>query len=173
MPVLRLKNITGPGLVFVTTTAIDWHPVFKPPHIARAIAQQIAETASFLDISIVGYVVMPSHVHLLLGFPEVSLLSKAVQSFKSITSRRLRGMDLSPSEKQIMQSGSFRLWKRRFDDVIITSRMQFKRKLQYIHNNLVKAGLVEEATEWEFSSARSWLMGEVGLIKIDKEYKWI
>ena len=173
MPVSRLKEITGPGLVFVTTTAIDWHPVFKPPHIARAIAQQIAETASFLDISVVGYVVMPSHVHLLLGFPEVSLLSKAVQSFKSMTSRRLRRMDLSPYEKQLWQSGSFRLWKRRFDDVIIASETQLNRKLQYIHNNPVKAGLVREATEWEFSSARSWLIGEVGLIKIDKEYKWI
>jgi REP element-mobilizing transposase RayT len=173
MPVLRLKKLTGPGLVFVTTTVIEWLPIFEPPAIAREIALQLAETALIQDVSIVGYVVMPSHVHMLAGLSEISNLSSFVQSFKSLSSRRIRGFDMKVYQAQLYTSGRLRLWKRRFDDVIIVSEKQFRRKLDYIHENPVKAGLVRQATDWRFSSARDWLLDEVGEIAIVKDYGWI
>ncbi len=160
MPVKRLSNLSGSGLAFVTTSVIDWKPIFKPPAIAREITLQISETMSYYNVSVVGYVVMPSHVHLLLGLNDVSQLSQTVQSFKSLSARRLRN-----------SIGTNALWQRRFDDLIVVSELQYHRKLQYIHNNPVKDGFVEQAIDWEFSSARDWLLNKPGLIEIDKEYK--
>ncbi|MCP4569837.1 MAG: hypothetical protein GY841_19835 [FCB group bacterium] len=65
------------------------------------------------------------------------------------------------------------MWKRRFDDVIIVSEEQFNIKLQYIHNNPVKADLVDELTNWPFSSARAWLLNEPGDIEIVKDFDWV
>ncbi|MCK5127383.1 MAG: transposase [candidate division Zixibacteria bacterium] len=137
------------------------------------ITEQITETASFFDTSVVGYVVMPSHVHMLIGMPDMSLLSKCIQSFKSITARRLLGALKESSSTLSCSSRPHKLWKRRFDDVIITSELQFRRKLQYIHDNPVKAGFVKESIDWEYSSARSWILGEPGLITIDRKYGWL
>jgi len=170
MPVKRLDCIDGPALVFVTTTATDWKRVFKNPQIARQIALHLAATADHYDASIAGYVVMPSHVHMLVGLRDVTALSKAVQFFKSMSSRHIRS---------IMQSGldgtegDFKLWMRRFDEVIIVSEVQFETKLQYIHNNPVKAGVVANAVDWKYSSARDWLMNEEGLVPIEKNYGWL
>lgn len=173
MPVLRLQGHTGPGLIFVTTTVIDWLPVFVRPDIARIVVQQLAETARIKSVSISGYVVMPSHVHMLIGLHNVHNLSRFVQAFKSLTSRRVLRLSLDDPGASLYQTGQFRLWMRRFDDVIITSEEQFRIKLNYIHNNPVRAGLVEDAIGWEYSSARSWLLNESGVVPIDKDYGWM
>lgn len=172
VPVLRLKEITGPGLVFVTTTVLDWHQTFKPPQIAREVTQQLGKTASFYNVSIVGYVVMPSHVHILAGLEDISALSSFIQAFKSLSSRRLSKLEMAPCILPPPRTGRIQLWKRRFDDIIIVSEEQFRRKLNYIHDNPVKAGLVKEAIDWAFSSARAWLLDEPGEIEIIKDYRW-
>jgi putative transposase len=72
----------------------------------------------------------------------------------------------------LIHENRYNLWKPRFDDLVVWSGKQFKIKTEYIHNNPVKAGLVRDATEYEYSSARYWLLGEPGPIPIDKEWKW-
>ena len=96
-----------------------------------------------------------------------------MQTFKSLSARRVQNHDLMHYRCFLHSSGRFQLWKRRFDDIIIVSEQQFERKLQYIHNNPVRAGLVAQATEWRFSSARTWLIDEPGEIEITKDFRWI
>ena len=97
----------------------------------------------------VGYVIMPSHVHFLAGLKNVAELSSFVKTFKSLSAGRLRQFDLGLYRDYLYRTGQFRLWKRRFDDVIIESNKQFRTKLRYIHENPVKAGLVNDALGWE------------------------
>jgi len=63
-------------------------------------------------------------------------------------------------------------WKPRFDDLIIWSEKQFRIKVNYIHNNPVKAGLVERPIDYAFSSATDWLLDKPGLVPVDKEWTW-
>ncbi len=49
---------------------------------------------------------------------------------------------------------------------MVTQEDVFKQKVEYIHNNPVKKGLVEEAEHWNYSSARNYLCGD-GCIEID------
>ena len=160
MPVNRLKHIKGPGAVFITTTVVDWKPIFFDRTIAKTIVAVLGEVASRFDAAVLGYVVMPSHVHFLIRLPDLSALSRFMQTFKSLTTREVT---------RILPRKLCPLWKRRFDDLIITSQRQFTTKLQYIHNNPVKAGLVSASIDWEFSSASDWLLNRPGMIPVDKE----
>jgi putative transposase len=170
MPVTRIKGIEGPAIVFVTTKTVNWIPIFSIESAAYEVTMQLGETSQAMDASIVGYTIMPTHIHIILGLKEISHLSEFMQSFKSISSRRLKCLDLGMLKEPLWRTGKFRLWNRRFDDLIVYSQKQFKTKLDYIHNNPVRAGLVMESIDWKYSSARDWLIEETGLIKIDKKF---
>ena len=87
---------------------------------------------------------MPNHFHLLIrldgGGPE---LSAFMRNIKSLSCRLI-----FPDQSSI--------WASRFDDVAVFSEEQFRVKLNYIHNNPVKAGLAMTAENYAYSSARHW-----------------
>ena len=57
----------------------------------------------------------------------------------------------------------------RFDDVLIHSKEQYEIKLNYIHNNPVKRGLVQRPEDWLYSSARNYLLGDHSIIRVDTD----
>ncbi len=172
MVVRKRLKIVGPSLAFITTTVTDWTQVFNIKAAALETLRQLERTLTQHHASIAGYVLMPSHIHMLIGLPEISHLSKFVQTFKSMSSRRLKEMDMGIYKDYLYKRGRFRLWKPRFDDVIITSEKQFHIKLDYIHNNPIKAGLVSRSSDWLFSSAADWILDNRGILQIDKSFKW-
>jgi REP element-mobilizing transposase RayT len=90
MSVTRKIKLMGPHLVFVTTTINRWIPVFADNECARVVLNQLRETANIMDVAIVGYVIMPPHIHALLGFKNIAMLIPFMQSFKSLSSRALK-----------------------------------------------------------------------------------
>ena len=139
---------------------------------ARSILDQLRETISHYQLPLAAYVLMPSHLHALLGVREIEQLSRIMQAFKSLSSRRVRPL-LPPRLRRVFdRSGRFLFWRPRFDDLIIWSEKQFRIKADYIHNNPVKAGLVARPVDYAFSSARDWLADETGLIPVDKKWTW-
>ena len=168
MAVRKRLNLTGPAVVFVTTTVYDWKPILSRKDVAGVIVEQLRETLSVFQVAVISYVVMPSHVHLLLGFRQVENLSRCVQSFKSLASRKIKEMRLIE-----LADNDYKVWKPRFDDLIIRSEKQLRIKMEYIHNNPVKAGLVRIGEDWRYSSAVDWLTAKRGLLRIDKEFRWM
>ena len=172
MPVRKRLQISGPATVFVTTAVRNWTPILSDQKLAREVALQLSETATHFEASIIAYVIMPSHIHALLGVKRIEDLSRLMQAFKSITTSRIAPLMSEAQRAQFGADRSYRIWRPRFDDLIIWSEKQYRVKVEYIHNNPVKAGLVGEAIDFGFSSARGWLLGDEGLIPIDKNWKW-
>lgn len=167
--VLRKRlNLKGSGIVFITTTVFNWKPVLIEPKVIEIIIDEVKKLKEFNNISIFSYVIMPHHIHLLLGVPKLEQLSKSIQAFKSISSRRVKKFKLKELEEN-----AYRLWMPRFDEFKIYSEKQLKIKMEYIHNNPVRAGFTENAEEWRYSSASDWLTEKSGLVSIDKEYNWL
>ena len=173
MPTTRLKGLEGRGIRFITTICYNWLPVFRNEQAAGLVTKQLGETASIMGISIAAYVVMPTHMHGLFGFPDVKAMPEFMLNFKSLSSRLIKELNPLVFGEPLNKSETYHLWKKRYDDVIIYSKEQFKTKLDYIHNNPVKAELVKSAIDWRYSSARDWLSGEPGLIPIDKCLTWL
>ena len=163
--VLRKRlDLKGEALVFVTTTVVEWKSILDKPIVSKIIIEEYIKTMELYNVKMIGYVIMPSHIHTLLSFKEIEVLSKFMQCFKSITSRKIKKLKLIELE------GLNNIWKPRFDDLIITTEKQYKIKLEYIHNNPIKDSLAKNLEDWVLSSAKDWYSDVKGPIPIDKSW---
>lgn len=169
MVVRKRLQLTGPAVVFITTTVKEWSPIFASEPVALTALMEFQYTLRLYAVSALGYVLMPSHLHTILYFKEIERLSRFVQSFKGNCAKSIRDSALDICREQFVDGGRFQLWKPRFDDFIIRNITQFRTKLNYIHDNPVRAGLVSRPEDYRFSSANDWLYGVKGPIEICKE----
>jgi len=102
---------------------------------------------------------MPEHVHLLVSEPERKDLALSLQMVKQTVSRKLLPR-LAP--------GPF--WQARYYDFNVWSKEKCAEKLDYIHCNPVKRGLVERPEDWKWSSFRHYQTGEEGIVEIESHW---
>jgi len=134
--------------MLVSTMVEDWEPLFADSDSHDEVQRILSGFIKGSNVALMAYGIMEHHVHLLVGHPENGGgVSKFVGGFKSLVSRRM-----FPDRKGI--------WKPRFDDVIVISDHVFRIKLNYIHDNPVRARYVRESEDWRWSSARFWLREE-------------
>jgi len=139
---LRYKNQDLGECFFVTTSFRDHAPfghirgVYE--NLAEALNFRLAKTCSKLA----AYVLMPTHIHFLI-FIDGRLLSPFMRDFKKYTAQK--GLsDLC---------GASLIWQYRYDRQVIVSQKILLTKMNYIHYNPVKAGLVTNPEDWFWSSA--------------------
>jgi putative transposase len=102
-----------------------------------------------------GFVVMPNHVHAILWFAGPGQLSEAMKQWKRMSSFRIKQLFRDQLiEYRRRMAAADPMWQAKFYDFNLHSRRKVEEKLTYMHQNPVKAGLVERATEWTWSSAR-------------------
>ena len=104
---------------------------------------------------VIGYVLMPEHVHLLVGETRVASLAVALQVLKQQTSRKLKG------------KGAPHFWQRRYYDFNVWSAEKRAEKLRYMHRNPVVRGLVSKPEDWPWSSFRHHATGVEGTVEIE------
>ena len=119
------------------------------------ILNEVRQRYPFL---LVGYVLMPEHVHLLVSEPARGTPSKIIQILKQRVSRAMRRKKKRGSRGQLRlafpeeESGLKRFWQRRFYDFNVWSRGKLKEKLNYMHANPVIRQLVKHPKNWPWSS---------------------
>ena len=103
----------------------------------------------------VGFVVMPDHVHALISFPETGQLSRFMHGWKRMSSFNIRKW-YRENDTQYFENVEMgdRFWQPKYYSFSIYSRRKLEEKLKYIHLNPVRAGLVDRAIDWSWSSAR-------------------
>ncbi|HEV2728659.1 MAG TPA: transposase, partial [Terriglobales bacterium] len=122
---------------------------------------------------VLGYVVMPEHVHLLLSEPERGNPSVILQAIKQGFARRLlsRLRKTESLQRRSLWSGATergRIWQPRFYDFVVFSEKKRAEKLRYMHRNPVKRGLVLEPDQWAWSSYRHYAYGEAGPVLVNE-----
>jgi putative transposase len=150
--VSRLRRIELAGRFFFVTTNLRRNiPPLSPAerdiciaHLERARQQH--------KFSLFAYAVMQNHVHLLLRTEEV-LLPVLMKEWKSSS-----GFAIAKS-----RGATGAIWQPRYFDFILRRASDFGKKLQYIHNNPVEAGLVAEPQLWPWSSAAFYINKSVAL----------
>jgi putative transposase len=129
----------------------------RQPHLGKAPALNLFEAALErirvrYRMIVAGYVVMPEHVHLLVSEPQRGLLSSAMQALKLSVVRRT-------AERPF--------WQARYYDFNVWSAEKVTEKLDYIHRNPVRRGLVARQEDWPWSSYRHYATGEIGKVEIE------
>ena len=159
-----LERRYGEGdLHFITFSCIHRRPLLGIAQARDCFVRVLAEVRDRYVFRLIGYVVMPEHVHLLMTEPVKGDPSKALQVLKQRVSGQLldkiRGDDLA-SEPHF--------WQRRFYDFNVWSGKKITEKLNYMHLNPITRGLVVHPRDWPWSSWSHYANGENGLIAIDR-----
>ncbi|WP_419805429.1 REP-associated tyrosine transposase [Terriglobus sp.] len=169
------------------------------PYLRSVIARECFVTAlerfrARDDFDVVGYVVMPEHVHLLVGEPSRCLLAESLHALKLSVAKTMRARSelwwrsahLSRKERGEggartalggVDLGSHHFWTRRYYDANLCGHDAMVECLQYTHRNPVKRGLVREPEDWRWSSYRHYSLREDGPVVLDsgwafEEARW-
>ena len=120
---------------------------------------------------VVGYVVMPEHVHLLISEPEVGSPSTVMQVLKQRTARALlpKQKRRDPRQHNLFEDEPAHraFWQARFYDFHVFTSKKRVEKLRYMHRNPVKRGLVKSPEQWRWSSYRFYRLGEAGPVRVN------
>jgi len=113
-------------LHFITFSCYRRLPLLRSVRARNLFVQILGEVRDRYGFSLVGFVVMPEHVHLLISEPLKGTPSTVVQVLKQRLSRRLRGKRRRPAEQlkfsfQGGEGGLPRFWQRRFYDFNVWS----------------------------------------------------
>ena len=157
---LRFPQQIFGSCFFVTTSFHEWRKYGEIEGVYSAVANSIKFCLEKYDALLPGYVLMPSHVHLLLVIDGRNL-ADFMRDFKKFVSQK------ALKEYQISDT---RIWMPRYDRLAVYSEQVFRQKLDYIHNNPAKSGLVGVAEEWAWSSARCYALDEQGPLPVWRDW---
>ena len=144
---------------FVTATARVRGSWFVEAGLCTRILEMLEWYRAKHDQRCLGYVLMPDHLHVLLHQTEAgAFVSQLMAGFKRETSKQTRP-DGFPAAN---------LWADRYDDVPVPGHDAVMNKLVYLHGNPVRRGLVAEAHDYPWSSARDYFADSAGIVRITK-----
>ena len=156
-----LKRVETPGHArFLTWSCYHRLPLFRNDRIKIAFVEQIRLARQRLGFHLYGWVIMPEHVHLLImpNPPQVTVtrvLHAVKRPFASRVLERWRELE-APILSQITdRRGREHFWQSGGGyDRNIFSAQELYEKLDYLHDNPRRRGLVQHASEWPWSSLR-------------------
>jgi REP element-mobilizing transposase RayT len=126
----------------LTTRTLDGVPAFASDTAKQKVMDVLTFYRERGDWRVYGFVVMNNHVHVVVS-QESRGLNDVIRDFKKWVFRQLRGPGADP------------LWERRFDDNAIQGQKEMEDVVTYVHNNPVRAGIVQRPEDYFWSSARN------------------
>jgi putative transposase len=170
----NLERHYGKGdLHFVTFSCYRRLPLLGTVRARNHFVQSLGEIRSRYNFMLVGYVVMPNHVHMLISETPRGTPSLVLKVLKQSLSRDLRerkpGLPVEPSFLSVAgREGALpRLWQPRFYDFNVWSEEKLREKLDCMHANPVVRKLVDHPRDWPWSSWSFYEKGENGPVPID------
>ncbi len=165
---------------FVTFTVVHWIDLFTRNEYRNVIIESLKFCQQKKRLEIFAWCLMTNHLHMIIGSNSGSNLQNIIRDFRGFTSKKLKSeIQSNPAEsrkKWMLKlfhyegskrktNGNFQLWKRNYHPIELFNRNIFEEKLNYIHQNPVKAGLVFEPQEYVYSSAVNYA-GRQGLLDV-------
>jgi putative transposase len=169
-----LKRHYGRGdLHFITFSCCRRRPLLGTARARDHFVKILDEVRRRHAFRLIGYVVMPEHVHLLIGEPPKTTPSKALQVLKQKVAAVLLKRRKRVGSRQLSlpfsggQTGETHFWQRRFYDFNVWSEKKVKEKLDYMHANPVQRRLVQHPRDWPWSSGAHYAGRGEARIEID------
>ena len=164
---------------FITPTIVDWVDVFSRQAYRDIIIDSLNYCISQKKLKLYGFVIMTNHLHLIIQ-SETGKLSDTIRDFKKFTSVKiLEAIKMEPESRREwmlhrfswnattnQRSHNFQVWSHENHAEIIYSTKFFNQKLDYIHLNPVRAGIVTLPEHYIYSSASQIIAGGNGVLPI-------
>ncbi len=172
MPKSLHRFYGGRDLHFLTFSCYQRQPLFQNATRRDLFLKILERVRRRYRLVVLGYVVMPEHVHLLLSEPQRQTLSTAIQALKLGFVRSLDCDGAIPTSRKRSEKWGTpvtpnHFWQARFYDFNVWTEKKRVEKLRYIHRNPVARGLVASPEQWRWSSFRWYSSGEAGPVRIN------
>ena len=158
----RLERLERPQQVrYLTFSCYGRLPLFANDRIKDRFSEHLAAARERFRFELLAWVVMPEHVHLLLlpdlpAHPVPVVLRGLKKGFAMEVIARWRELDARILKRITDRAGQSRFWLPGggYDRNILAGH-ELPEKIRYIHLNPVRRGLVQQPTDWAWSSARA------------------
>ena len=174
----KFKDQTKP--YFVTFTVVNWIDLFTRKEYCNILLNSFEYCQKEKGLIIYAWVIMSSHVHMIIGTKDKDM-QDILRDLKSFTSRKLKEEIKNHTQesrkewliwmferagKKNVNNVNWQLWQQDNHPVELWDNYMIDNKLNYIHNNPVEAGIVNNAEDYVFSSAIDYT-GQKGLIHVE------
>lgn len=163
----RYRIVQDHALYFVTFSVVDWLPVFVAEEPCCIVTDSLNFCHERKHLRTNAYVIMPTHLHTILFDADwnADRLRQTLTALRKYTGQQLTKhchFHLPPCFAGTLRASSgpdrrHRFWQGGIHPEAIYSQTFWRQKLDYIHDNPSRKGLVREAHHWRFSSAAYWL----------------
>ncbi len=158
---------------FVTCTAVNWLPIFVQDAYRQIVLDSLKYLREHKRTQLNAFAIMPTHLHAVLWPETGGNLSDVLRDFKRFTSRTISKEALRQGDQHTLEVfvtarqsnraqdvSQYQVWQDGSHIEVIYTLDFATQKINYIHNNPVRAGLCAMPEDWPYSSARTYLRGE-------------
>jgi len=155
----RLKRYFEEGYPYLITTAtFNREPIFCDERNCKILLATIEFFKLVLDYKLFAYCLMPDHLHLIIQAYSPYDISYIMKMIKGNFARKYN--------KMLSRQG--KVWQDRFYDTGLRDQDVLLQKIEYIHNNPVRAKLTTTPGEYPFSSYNYYFgNNHSGILEID------
>jgi len=173
-------TVRSEQLYYLTCTVVDWVDVFTRPVYRHIMVDALRYCQQQKGLELFAWCLMSNHLHLLARAAEGHNLSDILRDFKKFTSKAIvQAITDEPTEsrrawlldrfyfrgRQDSKITNAKFWQDGSHAVEVLTPAFAQQKLQYIHQNPVRAQIVQEPEAYVFSSASNYAGGH-GLLEV-------
>ena len=151
---------------FFTATIYEWKQLLKPDKYKRIITDSLSFLVEKKKVYVYGFVIMSNHLHLIWQIREGHKRDGVQRDFLKFTAQTIK-FDLIKHHPAVLKEfevnlkdRKYQFWKRNPLSVDLFTPAVLAQKLDYIHENPVRAALCEIPEEYEFSSAGYYIKND-------------
>jgi REP element-mobilizing transposase RayT len=164
---------------YLTFQVVYWVDIFTRTVYRDVIIDSLKYCQKEKGLEIFAYVIMSNHIHLIVR-SSTNDLSGTLRDFKKYSSKKIIETVIdnsAESRKEWMlrlfkhaakrqnKKGDYQLWTHENHAIELSSNNFIETKVRYIHDNPVKAGIVNNPEDYRYSSAISYADG-IGLLDV-------
>ena len=159
---------------FITCTVVQWMPLFTRKPYLDILLDSLQFCRQHKALKVHAYVILDNHLHLVVAGERLTAI---IQDVKSYTAKRIIAL-LEQEQKtwalnqfqyykqSAKTKSDYQVWQEGFHPQQIVSEEMLHQKIDYLHHNPVRIGVVERPEDWVYSSARDYGGGK-GIIELD------
>jgi REP element-mobilizing transposase RayT len=179
-PVTEKRYRIEGSIYYITSVIYTRSKIFTRPSFVIPIIDSLNYYRYQYCCKIIGFVIMPDHIHLLIWPQEEEAVTDFMRDFKRFTSGRITRQAKVEGKTELIKKfeeagieterAEYKVWQDSFWEQSIYTEKFLKQKLDYIHLNPVRAGIVEAAEDYPYSSYRNYYLNDNQLMEIDSHW---
>jgi len=167
---------------FITFSVVQWVDVFTRSQYADILVESLVFCQKNKGLKIHAWCIMSNHVHLIVSTAEPFKLSDVLRDLKKFTSRNII-QAIQENEKEsrkrwmlwIFKSAGennnrneiYQFWNQENHPIECSTKEILESKMKYLHENPVRARMVQEEGDYVYSSGMDYYNNRKGLIELD------